>query len=117
MHQAIALAVEAVLARKAQDPVVLDTTGLTPMVDYFLICGGQNVIQVKSIAVNLQAEMEKAGLVLRRKEGGQEGQWILLDFGWLVAHIMLDSVRDFYQLERLWHDAAKIEVPLAAATD
>ena len=104
------LALEAVLAKKAMDPVFLDMTKLTPIVDYFLVCGAQTPIQIKAIADNLREEMERAGMVPPRKEGTPDTRWLLLDYGWLVAHIMLQPERDFYQLERLWHDAERLRL-------
>jgi ribosome-associated protein len=104
------LAYEAVLAKKGIDPVVLETAGLTPVTDYFLICCGQTTTQIKAIADNLQEEMDNAGAGPCRREGLEAAGWILLDYGWLVVHIMLQSLREFYQLERLWHDAARLEI-------
>jgi len=104
------LAVEAVAAKKALEPIVLDMIELTPIFDYFLICSGQSQVQVKAIADNLQEEMDRAGMAILRKEGGHEGHWILLDYGWLVVHVMLQGEREFYQLERLWHDAERLDL-------
>ena len=101
-------AIEAVLAKKASDPVVLKITALSTIADFFLICGGQSTVQVKTIGDNLQEEMALIGLNMLRKEGGHDARWVLLDYGWFVAHIMLQPERDFYQLERLWHDAERL---------
>ena len=89
------MAVEAVSAGKAIDPVVLNTTKLTPIVDYFLICSGQTPIQVRAIADHLQDELDQAGVRMIRKEGGQEANWLLLDYGWLAVHIMLERSVSF----------------------
>lgn len=108
-------AVEAVLDKKASDPVVLEVGRLTSIADYFLICAGQTAVQVRAIADHLQDEMVQAGLTLLRKEGAEDARWILVDYGWLVIHIMQPRERDFYQLERLWHDAGRLD-PAAEKT-
>lgn len=102
------VALEAVLAKKASDPVVLRITELSTIADFFLICSGQSTVQVKTIGDYLQEEMELAGMTMIRKEGGHDARWLLLDYGWFVAHIMLQTEREFYQLERLWHDAERL---------
>jgi len=109
------IAMAAVEAKKAIEPVILDTTKLTPIFDYFLICGGQTAIQVNTIADNLQHELDQAGLAMLRKEGSREGRWVLLDYGWFVAHVMQQYEREFYQLERLWHDAERLAFSSEAA--
>ncbi|NLG84470.1 MAG: ribosome silencing factor, partial [Firmicutes bacterium] len=105
VEELLSLAVEAATAKKATDPVVLATVHLTPVFDYFLICSAQTKTQVRAIADHLREELAKAGLSLLHAEGVEEAAWILLDYGWLVVHIMLQRESDFYQLERLWHDA------------
>ncbi|MGE5599847.1 MAG: ribosome silencing factor [Bacteroidota bacterium] len=107
-------AVAAVLAKKAADPVVLETGRLTPIADFFLICTGQTAVHVRAIADHLQDEMALAGLNLLRKEGAGDARWVLLDYGWLVVHLMQPRERDFYQLERLWHDAGRLDLDLDA---
>ncbi len=109
------IALAAAEAKKAIEPVILDTTRLTPIFDYFLICSGQTAIQVKTIADHLEKELERAGLPVLRKEGAREGRWVLLDYGWLVVHVMQQHEREFYQLERLWHDAERRDLSSGAA--
>ncbi len=101
-------AVSLVLEKKGLDPVVLDISALTPIADYFLICSGQTTTQTSAIAEHLQTELGRAGLNLLRKEGGHEARWVLLDYGWLIIHVLIQQERDFYQLERLWHDARRV---------
>lgn len=105
MEPILALAKEAVLEKKAIDPVILNLHNVSNVTDYFLICSGKNVIQVRSIADNIIDKMDEAGIRQPLKEGYQEGRWILLDFGNVVVHIMQEADRDFYALENLWHDA------------
>ncbi|MGE5550242.1 MAG: ribosome silencing factor [Bacteroidota bacterium] len=101
------VALEAALEKKASDPVILKIAPLSTIADFFLICSGQSTVQVRTIRDHLQKELESAGLTMLRKEGAHDARWLLLDYGWFVAHIMLQGERDFYQLERLWHDAER----------
>ena len=101
----MSLAKEAVEEKKALNPVILDLNGVSKVTDYFLICSGQSPVQVRSIADNILDKMKDEGIHLPKKEGYQEGRWILLDFGHMVVHIMQPDERNFYALENLWHDA------------
>ncbi|MGE5529049.1 MAG: ribosome silencing factor [Patescibacteria group bacterium] len=107
-------AVEAVMEKKAIEPLVLGLAKLTALIDYFLICSAQRPLQVKAIADRLKEVMDDAGQTLLHAEGDPEAGWVLLDYGWLVAHIMLHEQREFYQLERLWHDAERIEAGVSS---
>ena len=82
---------------------------LSGVTDFFLICSGQNQVQVRSIADNVLDKIEEQGLKLPIKEGYQDGVWVLLDFGNLVIHILQEREREFYALEQLWHDADVVE--------
>jgi ribosome-associated protein len=96
---------EAVHEKKAIDPVVLDLNGVSGVTDYFLICSGNSTVQVRSIADNISDKLKEMALPLVTKEGYADGRWILLDFGSIVVHIMYQTEREFYSLEKLWHDA------------
>ena len=110
MEPIINIAAAAVTEKKAIDPVLLNVNGLSDVTDYFLICSGQTPIQVRAIADNLSDRSTAAGVGLPKKEGYQDGRWILMDFGSLVVHIMNQSERDFYALEKLWRDAPRLPV-------
>lgn len=96
---------EAVMEKKALNPIILDLKNISPVADYFLICSGNNSIQVKSIADRITEGLRDLGRPLPAKEGYSDGRWILLDFGQVVVHIMHQTEREFYALEKLWHDA------------
>lgn len=96
---------EAMLEKKALDPVILDVRSVSGVTDFFLICSGNTPVQVKAIADNIDDKHEEAGLVCPLKEGYAEGRWVLMDFGNMVVHVMHQTERDFYALEKLWHDA------------
>ena len=92
-----------------KDTTILDISSLTPMADYFVITSGQNPNQMHAIAENIDMELSKLGMRLSHKE--DEGvNWILMDFGDIIVHIFDEESREFYDLERLWADAKKIEV-------
>lgn len=101
---------EAVNEKKAVKPVILDMKEVSGVTDYFLICSGNTPVQVRSIADNIDDKLKESGLPLPKKEGYTEGRWVLVDFGALVVHIMNEAERDFYALEKLWHDASTVSL-------
>lgn len=97
--------------KKAEDIVILDIEGLTVIADYFVICTGRSVTQVKAIADHLVDTLKKDhGIQAKGIEGTQEGKWILVDYGEVVIHVFRQEEREFYNLERLWADAKQVEV-------
>ena len=97
-------------SKKAQDIKVLDLRGISPIADYFIICSGKSVIQVKAIADEIEGKRVESGYVLNHKEGYDSGRWVLLDFGSVIIHVFHNEDRDFYNLERLWADAEVINI-------
>ncbi len=98
---------------KAKDIKILDVKSISSITDYMVICSGTSNRHVKSIAHNLIREIKDQGLMPLGIEGDDVAEWVLVDLGDLVAHIMLPQTRDFYQLEKLWdpkwQDAAEPE--------
>ncbi len=94
--------------KKADDILLLELKALTIMTDYFIIMSASNTRLVQAIADNIEEELGKAGVIPLRKEGYQEGRWILMDYGVCVAHIFLQDERAFYNLEQLWADAPSV---------
>ncbi|HYV97205.1 MAG TPA: ribosome silencing factor [Gemmatimonadaceae bacterium] len=102
---------------KAHDVVALDLRGITDMTDFFVIASGTSDTHVRSIAQHVIDGMGLAGTRVLHVEGMSQGRWVLLDFVDLVVHVFHPTMRDFYQLERLWSDARNLEVePQGAAT-
>jgi ribosome-associated protein len=101
-------------SRKAEDIVVLDVQQLSSVADYFLICSGSSDRQVRAIADAIAEELVKHGEKPLAIEGYQKGTWVLMDCADLVVHVFDDDTRRFYDLERLWHRAPRVEVPGAA---
>jgi ribosome-associated protein len=87
---------------KARDIIVIDVSDKSSITDTLVICSGNSKRHVSSIANNLIVESKKAGRAPLSVEGKDVGEWVLVDLGNVVAHVMQDETRDFYQLEKLW---------------
>lgn len=96
------IAAEAADDKKASQITLIDVESVSSVTDYFLVCSGNTPIQVKAIADNIEEKLAEAGANVPHVEGASIGRWVLLDFGVLVVHVMLDKEREFYNLERLW---------------
>ena len=105
------LAVQALDDLKGRDIVTLDVRGLTSVTDYMVFCTGNSDRQVKSLANNVEVEAKKQGIKALGTEGEQVGEWVLVDFGDVIVHVMLAETRAFYDLERLWTTPAAQQVP------
>ena len=103
------LAATAAESKLAEHVVVLDVQEATPVTDYFVITSGTNRIQVKAITEAVEEALRSVGERPGRAEGRQDGRWVLLDFGDVVVHIFAPLERQYYNLERLWGDAAVVE--------
>lgn len=103
------IAMEALDDLKARDLVALDVRELTGVTDYMLICTGTSNRHVKALANNVAVEVKKHGLPAMGIEGTQAADWVLVDFGDVVVHVMSAEARDFYDLERLWSAPASAE--------
>ncbi len=90
---------------KASDVVILDLKGVSDMTDSFVIASGTSDTHVRSVAEHVMDEMRKEGMRAHHVEGLQQGRWVLLDYVDFVVHIFHPTLREFYQLERLWSDA------------
>lgn len=106
----------AALARdlKAQDVVVLDLRGVTDMTDYFVIASGTSDTHVRAIAEHVQTGLKAGGVSTSMTEGLTQGRWALLDYADCVVHVFHPALRQFYQLERLWSDAAPVPLETGA---
>lgn len=97
---------EAALGKKAHDITVLHLGSLSDVTDHFVLCTGDSDTHVKAIADAIVDDMSDSGEKVWRKEGYAHLQWILLDFVDVVVHVFQPKVRAYYDLERLWADAA-----------
>lgn len=103
--------VRAVLGKKASDIIILDVRGLTSVADAFILCSGRSNRQVSAISEHVHVTLKKEGLYPLSLEGGGEGHWVLLDYGHVIIHVFYEPVREFYDLEGLWQDAARVITP------
>jgi ribosome-associated protein len=87
---------------KGKDIEVINTTKLTSMFDRLVIATGDSNRQVKALARNVQEKVREAGGEIISVEGEEGGEWVLVDIGDLVVHVMQPSVRAYYNLEELW---------------
>ena len=91
-------------AKKAIDIKILRIDELTVLADYFVICSGTSTTHVKTLAEEVEFQLKQRGVSPGHVEGRESGNWLLLDYGGVVAHIFMRETRDFYGLERLWAD-------------
>jgi len=103
------LAAKASQDKKAIDPVILEVRHLTIVADYFVICSGESRTQVGAIADHVEDVLAEAGIVPRGIEGAEHNNWVLLDFGDVIVHVFEKETRAYYELEKLWLDAPRIE--------
>ena len=96
--------------RKAMGVVVLDMRDSSPITDYFLICSGGSERQVRAIADAIDEELGPLGLTSLGVEGYREGHWILMDYGDVIVHVFSQETREYYDLERLWANAPRIDL-------
>ncbi len=101
---------------KANDVVALDLHGVTDMTDYFVIASGTSDTHVRAIAQHVLDAMGAEGQTAAHTDGLQQGRWVVLDFVDCIVHVFHPTLRDFYQLERLWGDARPLPLAAVGAT-
>lgn len=87
---------------KARDISVLDVSHLTSITDCMIIASADSTRQTKALSDNVQEKLKQHGLPILGVEGEQVGEWILVDAGDVIVHVMQPAVRDYYDLEQLW---------------
>jgi ribosome-associated protein len=105
------LCVRFALEKKAYDLVLIDVSELSSLADYFLICTGRSDTQVQAITQSIEGNLAEEGIRPLCIEGYTAGHWVILDYGDVVVHVFYEPVREFYDLERLWARAPRVELP------
>lgn len=104
-------AVEAAQDKQAGDITVLNLEGTGAFAEYFLVCSGHSQPQIQAISDAVEEMLETHGRRLKHREGKFDAEWVLLDYGDFVVHIFSDRARRYYDLERLWRSAERIDFP------
>ena len=110
------LAIQCADDKKAMNMIALDLREIASFTEFFVIASGANQRQVQAIADEINEQLKNQ---LRRRavriEGYSSAEWVLLDYGDFVIHLFDKEARDFYDLERLWRDAKRVEMPASFA--
>jgi ribosome-associated protein len=101
----------ALIDARALDPVLLDMRPVTLITDYFLICHGTSNVHIRGLADAVLDALKGENISPYGVEGYDDARWILIDHGDLIVHIFAEEEREFYALERLWSDAARLPAP------
>jgi len=117
LDERVVLALQAAAEKKAIDPIVLDLREIASFTDFFVITSGANERQVQAISDEVYETLKKAGSPAARVEGYKTAEWILLDYGDFVVHVFEQKARSFYDLERLWRESKRVELPAGLFPD
>lgn len=117
LDERVLIALHAASEKKALEPVVLDLRDIASFTDFFVIVSGANERQVQAISDEVYDSLKKLGHAAARVEGYKTAEWILLDFGDFVVHVFEQKARKFYDLERLWRESKRVELPAEFTAD
>ena len=110
-------AVKAIDGKKANNIVALDMRNVSLMADYFVIADAASNRQVQAIVTEVKDKVQAAGGEVKLIEGFQSADWVLVDLGDVIVHVFSTEQRDFYNLERLWHDAPYVDLTTLIIAD
>lgn len=118
LKKQVAAAIQACLEKKAEELSILEMEkGSGAFTDYFVLCSGTNPRQVQAIADEVELRLKAAGIRPNNVEGYNQAEWVLIDYVDFVVHVFSERARKFYDLERLWKSAKRLEPSdLKAAT-
>ena len=111
LDERIVTVLQAAVDKKALDPVVLDLREIASFTDFFVLTSGTNERQVQAIADEVLERLKKEGHPAARVGGRKTAEWILLDYGDFIVHVFADKARKFFDLERLWRESKRLELP------
>lgn len=103
--------------RKGRNIEVIDVRDVTVVTDYFLIVSGTSTTHVRSLADEVQSQLEQEGIKAAHIEGYESCSWIVLDYLGVVVHVFLDREREYYNIERLWRTGGTYRAAAPIATD
>ncbi|MCS7234305.1 MAG: ribosome silencing factor [Synergistetes bacterium] len=95
---------------KGEDIIILDLSDLNYITDFFVICTGRSETHLEALAEELEFELKRDGIFAWGVEGKKGGRWTLLDYGNVVVHIFTPEGRLFFDLERIWNQARKLDL-------
>jgi ribosome-associated protein len=110
LRQQVSQALGACVEKKAEDIAILEMEkGSGAFTDYFVVCSGTNPRQIQAISDEVEQRLEKVGLHPAHVEGYKQAEWVLLDYVDFVVHVFSQKARKYYDLERLWKAARRLE--------
>lgn len=104
-------AAAAAAGKGAEEIRILDLRGQTLITDFFVICTATSRVHMRAVREGIEEAMAQSRHRLGAREGSEEGQWVLLDYGDVIVHLMSEERRAYYKLERMWQGAADVAVP------
>ena len=104
------LCVNALLQKKARGLTILNVKAVSSFTDYFVICSGGSDRQVQALADAIRENMKKSAILPLGVEGERAGKWVLMDYTDVIVHIFYEPTREFYDIERLWPDAPRMDI-------
>jgi ribosome-associated protein len=117
LKQQLSAAITACQAKQAEEITILELEqGSGAFTDYFVVCSGTNPRQIQAISDEVEERLENAGQRPTHIEGYKEAEWVLLDYVDFVVHVFSQKARKFYDLERLWKSAKRLEPSQLAKT-
>lgn len=109
---------EILYEKKGQNIVALDVADLTVITEVMVIATGRSTIQVRTLADEVEEKLTEMGYEPLRKEGQQEGRWVVLDYGSVLVHVFHNEEREFYRLDKLWQmDNNRIALPFDVTSE
>jgi ribosome-associated protein len=110
LKKQVAAAIQACLEKKGEELSILEMEkGSGAFTDYFVLCSGTNPRQIQAIADEVELRLKAAGLRPTHVEGYKQAEWVLVDYVDFVVHVFSEKARKFYDLERLWKSAKRLE--------
>lgn len=110
IQKKLEIAVKAIDSKKANNIIAMDMHKVSLMADYFVIADATSNRQVQAIVTEVKDKIQEAGGDIKLIEGFQTADWVLIDLGDVIVHVFSTEQRDFYNLERLWHDAPYVDL-------